>query len=523
MIIFVPMKNLLWLLPAALLLTACGNDPTDDPTPPGPDPALNEGAEANPWIYGLMSEWYLWPQDIGPSSEYDLDEDFRLFFQSLLSTDRLDGYTTSGGAHVFFSNVYREQTGTYAGIPTGEARPGFDVVGFSNAPQLLVCYVDPASDASAKGLRRGMTITAVNGETLTDANRTRIFESLFPVSMGGTLTATQLTLHTYNVVSDSNGVRRQNNAPIGFATMTDDQNPIAAHCVITLDGGHKVGYLNYLQFKTGYPQFDDVSYNDALKDLFREFAAEGVSDVVLDLRYNGGGAVVSAVLMASMLAPADKAGQVFSRSSFNDHITAKYYSNPASRTQEFLRVDQMTGDYYGEGSGVNLDLERLYVIVSEMSASASELVINSLEGVDVPVHLIGTPTLGKTVGMNVLRDGYSGVEGGYFTAPADGKRYRYTLEPITFSSVNAKGQADYVNGFMPDRLIDEFEYYPDWKEPGDPDELLLSIALDHIVTGSWAEIEPLSRSAAGSGITPLVSSRIRRDRGSLILRPADHE
>ncbi len=220
--------------------------------------------------------------------------------------------------------------------------------------------------------------------------------------------------------------------------------------------------------------------------------------MVLDLRLNGGGHVISADLIASCIAGARCDGRVFAYYRYNRERMAAQ-----KETKEF---DEREGKYcerFSYGSryyGVDLkryalDLQRLYVIVSEQTASASELVINSLRGIDLDVVLIGERTEGKNVGM----EGINGLTDGTLL---------YQYAPITFQSYNAKGEqaagSDYSNGFAPDYEVldwnwsgpstDGNRYFDGLRDFADPTEPCLAKALE-LITGTKATATPATRAA----------------------------
>ena len=187
-----------------------------------------------------------------------------------------------------------------------------------------------------------------------------------------------------------------------------------------------IGYLVYTAF--------EAAYDDDLRAEFDKFKEAGVTDIIIDLRYNGGGHVSSSEMLASILAGNKCAGKVFAYERYNDERMKKRKRDPKDYTTYERRMFQSaTAQKYG------FDFKTIYVIGTNNTASASELTINALRGIDQRVVLVGCEnTNGKDVGMEV----YSPVRayGGYY----------YELAPISFQSYNAKGESDYDNGFAPD-------------------------------------------------------------------------
>lgn len=201
-------------------------------------------------------------------------------------------------------------------------------------------------------------------------------------------------------------------------------SPVAYHGVLEMpeaiaDKPNKIGYLSYMSF--------DSAYDDSLAAAMADLKAAGVTDLILDLRSNGGGSVNSSIKLASMILDASYAGKTY----------AKLKRNPLNTygDDECLLTEQAT----------NLGIKHLYIIATGSTASASEMVIAGLRGLDVPVTVVGSRTEGKNCGMDVM------------TATID--RYDYEFAPITFLNFNAKDFNDYADGFEAD--VDVVEYFAD--------------------------------------------------------------
>jgi C-terminal processing protease CtpA/Prc len=179
-----------------------------------------------------------------------------------------------------------------------------------------------------------------------------------------------------------------------------------------IEGTKRVGYLVYTGFET--------HSDEALLATLLEFYAAGVEEVILDLRINGGGAVNSAQLLASALLPA----------SYEDAVLCEVKRNPKNKRGSVSQLFTLSAMDF------NLDLDHLTVITSNQSASASELIIAGLRGLDVPVTVVGSTTNGKNCGMDVT----------YRTIGTTYLEYA----PITFMCMNAKGESDWGDGIKPD-------------------------------------------------------------------------
>ena len=251
---------------------------------------------------------------------------------------------------------------------------------------------------------------------------------------------------------------------------------------------------SYNYFDSRNRQTHDVAVK--LKEASIDFKNAGVNELVVDLPFNGGGAVSSCQLLASMITTESNVNTSFQRMYYNATITNKYYSAKGYADVPFLTTAQMKGEYYGNTvNGVRLALSRVYVLVSGQSASASEALIFGLRGAQntVEVVVIGEQTVGKTVGMT-LRDKTLGD-------------YDYEMWPVSFVMGNSKGvkantepkangRGGYKGGIVPDRTIREM-YILGWKELGDPEEGLLAAAIYHMDNGTF----PTSRAVTAAQAT----------------------
>jgi hypothetical protein len=182
----------------------------------------------------------------------------------------------------------------------------------------------------------------------------------------------------------------------------------------------KIGYLVYESF--------DLNSQEFLEETIEDFAEAGITDLILDLRFNAGGAVAQSRWLSGCIAGASNYSKTFTKVVYNDNST------------EDWKFDYgYNNDTDPLGLPVDLGLERLYVITSYNTASAAELVISSLKGIDFPVKMIGCRTEGKNVGMTVSETTFNGR--------------RFQFSPVTFWVRNAKGWGDYKDGIEPDEYV----------------------------------------------------------------------
>lgn len=220
---------------------------------------------------------------------------------------------------------------------------------------------------------------------------------------------------------------------------------------VTSPGGRQVGYLLFNDHAPGA--------QDALIASFAELRRAAVQDLVLDLRYNSGGFLYVARSVASMVVGPESDGRVFEQLRYNNKRAAE--GGPS--TYFFSGQVQSGETRFQAGMPLpQLGLQRLYVLSSELTCSASESIINSLRGIDVQVILVGATTCGKPFGFR--RQDNCGL----------------AFYPVEFQGYNAKNYGDFIDGFAPTCPVRD----DSGKALGAADEPLLAAALHHADTGA---------------------------------------
>lgn len=297
---------------------------------------------------------------------------------------------------------YRPLDSRFSYITSRAANEAFygesQFVGFGFSTQtgesgMRVLQVFPESPAAEAGLARGDRILEINGVTVDELLATGAINGAFGPSEPG-VTAVLKYQSRDGAERRETLTKRVVTIPTVSLTRTFDVD------------GRKVGYLLFRNFVT--PSYD------ALNDAFAALREAGATELVLDLRYNGGGLVDVAVHLGGLIGGAPTAGRVFATFQHNDKNGAR---------NKDLR--------FPEAPAQTLTLSRLFVITTRASASASELVINSLRP-HVPVIVIGSATYGKPVGQY----GFTFCE--------------KVLAPVSFKLVNSEGQGEYFEGIEPD-------------------------------------------------------------------------
>ncbi|WP_428224673.1 S41 family peptidase [Flavobacterium sp.] len=272
-----------------------------------------------------------------------------------------------------------------------------------------VKYVMPNSDAASKNISRGTIFYAIDGIPLTMSNYQGLLNK---------------TSYTLNLADYNNGAITPNGQSVTLEKKPYTENPVFLTKTIDL-GSKKVGYLMYNGFFSAF----DTQLNEA----FGSLKANGISDLVLDLRYNSGGSVATATRLASMIT-GQFTGQTFAKQQWNSKYMAS--TDPANLINPFTNT-------LGNGSAINsLGLSKVYILTTKSTASASELVINGLKPY-VNVIQIGRTTTGKNVGSITLYDSPN------FQKQKLNPTHKYAMQPLVLKIVNKDGFGDYSSGLTP--------------------------------------------------------------------------
>lgn len=294
---------------------------------------------------------------------------------------------------------------------------------FRDETDLRVKHVEAASPAGKAGITRGWRITKINGNGAINTNNVDfVAENVFE---------SKATTFTFEKPDGTT-------ADVTLNAATYQENPIVLDTVYQV-GNKKIGYFAFNSFLG-----DTTQIYTAFENIFEDFAARQVSDVIVDLRYNGGGYVDVQERLANYLAPAAANGDVMMKQEYND------------RLQEFNSTDRFSK----RGA---LNLSRIFFIVSKSTASASELLINNLKPY-MNVQVVGPD---KTYGKPV----------GFFPYPA-GAWYVF---PVSFRSVNKNGEGSYFGGLeLSKQVADGLD-----KNWGDLQEASLASIVAYITNGGY--------------------------------------
>tara|TARA_B110000003_G_scaffold53347_1_gene53119 strand:+ start:70421 stop:71875 length:1455 start_codon:yes stop_codon:yes gene_type:complete len=337
----------------------------------------------NLFVWRAMNTYYLWQENVPDLSDTrftslgQLYSTYSIFpsptdvFQNLLHHPGvIDRFSWIEDDYVALENSFQ-------GINLSNGME-FGLVRYENNPSNIfgyVRYVIPGSDAELNGVTRGMLFSEVDGFQLTESNYT---ELLFDESSS----------YTISLAEFNNGNPIPNSNILSLNKNLIQENPIAITKTID-EGAHKIGYLLYNQFSSTF----DAELNTA----FATFKSENITDLIIDLRYNGGGKVSTATYLGGMITGQFN-GQLFSKELWN------------SKVQNALDADLFENNFTNQlNNGVinetlnNLNMTNVYFITTKSTASASELVMNSLSAY-IDVKSVGTKTLGKVQGSVTLYD-----------------------------------------------------------------------------------------------------------------------
>lgn len=469
------------LLAVAMLTAACADDKTGGYPKTDPDaPTPVEDSDLKNWMFDYLKTSYLWNDALGQvTPDYTLDYD--KFLTDILEqvaaqndVNHDDGHWENGTRRYFYSNIQRYDKQSATASATRGTRETTEGSGITS---VLIAWYDntyrnyafimggvaPTSPAGQAGLKRGDIVYRIDGEPI-GTKETECMAAL------DRMTASDKAV-TVSVADGSDGTLRE----VSYTAGSYDDNPVWKTAVVDRPNGVKVGYLCYNAF--------NYYYDDELLEALQTLKAAGIGELVLDLRYNGGGHVVSSVLLATAVAGEAHRNEVYLRMTYNDDRMAGP-SKPDVYRLGASDYGSGTYDKIASALGASLGMSRVYVLCSTSTASASELIINGLRGVDIEVRLIGGRTNGKNVGMESITKEFG--------------EYEYVFSPITFYSENAKGFRDYSDGFDPAVAASEGELpIADW---GNPDDGLFSLALKWIDTGTQPEAPTRAAVAGGERI-----------------------
>lgn len=400
--------------------------------------------DINDFIWKALNSYYLWQADVPNLSDdhYTTQKELNSFIRTYAPAPLFESLMYERGVVDRWSVLvsdYRVLENALQGVYTTNGVE-FGLL-YTDATMTTVFgyvrYIMPGSDASTKNIHRGDIFYAVNGTTLTVNN----YQDLLGAET-----------YTLNLADYDGTTLTPNGESVSLTKSQYAENPVFTTSVVE-QNGYTIGYLMY----NGFYSY----YNNDLNAAFGQLSAAGVNELVLDLRYNGGGSVQTAAYLASMITGQFN-GQLFARQDWNDKIEPHLNQGDLQN----LFTNNMGGQPIN-----SLNLTRVYILATGSTASASELVINCLKPY-IDVVVVGTTTVGKNVGSVTLYDSMNFGRSGRSTT------HRYAMQPIVLRVVNADGFGDYSAGIEPDLPL--AEDYSNLGVLGDPNEPLFARAISNI-------------------------------------------
>lgn len=440
------MKKSVLFFMMLLLLVGCDEDLNDSKS-------LNK--YVNRWLYDNMSMLYYWNNEL-PAYKSSSESPDKYFETLIYQDDRFSA---------IFDN-YTEILNSLHGV--SEADPGFEFQLYresesNNNVVGVVLYTKPGTTAAAAGATRGKYFRKINGTQITVDNYSDLIAAFNNGSASFTLTFTELL----------NG-QWQDGATVTVTKVKNYQeNPVYLDTVYIVEN-KKIGYLVYNFFSNDTGD-ETLKYDLELNEAFGRFKQEGISELIVDFRYNSGGMMSSAVHFGSMLVPDLAANKVFSYTEYNRNYT-NYFNSDEFKKQN---AGNPFVDYFATNISVSKpsaatipvqnvgnQLNRVYFLTGRRTASASEMVINSLKPY-ITCVLIGDVTVGKNVGSTLVND-------------EENDKNDWAFMPIILKYFNKDRRSDFTTGFVPDFRVDDTYNYP----IGDLRESLLNKAVIQITVSA---------------------------------------
>lgn len=413
-------------------------------------PGTNEFV--NKWILDSMKVYYYWNKNLPGNPDY-FQEPLNFFSSIRNSADRFSELVNPA-----IPSTYQQTMSNNFGI---------DLLAVENRgeTELYVSLVVPGSFAARSGLVRGQRVLTVNGTTADAGNVARILQNCLDIKTAelmieGLPSAVRLTSTRIN------------------------ENPV--HLYKLLGTGGKTGYLFLNRF--------EVSNAAYLLDVISYFKNAGITGLIIDLRYNPGGDVSMAALLAALVAPVG-----------GSDIFAEYRgnNNAGTKRNSFDKELSYINKTVGELDAFRLNLNKVYILTGHHTVSSAELLINSLRPY-ADVVQIGERTTGKDMAAFVIEDNHQpSLSGGWI------------LHPLVYKLYNMRGEGDYTDGLSPDIAVNELTVLP-LKPPGDEADPLIAAALARATTSSVISLK-LPKASGTTAVKAVFETRTATDKSAQIL------
>jgi carboxyl-terminal processing protease len=368
---------------------------------------INETLLVNNEIYKVMKSLYLWYEYLPDVDPGNFDDPYE--FMEYLRYKQLDRWSLVMDKEEY--NQYFEE---------GEMIGHGMLLGEDSTGRIRICFVYRSTQAFNEGVRRSWIVEAINDVAVTPDN----FSELIGPKEAG--------------INNKFSFINAEGEPVTLNLTKEilDITPVLHQEILNINN-KLIGYIVFQDFiDAALPEIDDA---------FTEFRNSNIDELIIDLRYNGGGSLSVAEYIAGWIAGTTSSDKAFIKLLFND---------------KHPELDTIVNVPYKENG---FDLDRIFFIGTNSTASASELLINGLEPL-MDVSLIGDNTYGKPVGMLAMP----------FI------NYDYVILPVCFRFTNANDEGDFYDGLVPDSYADD----DITKDFGDPEEECLEATLNYIETGT---------------------------------------
>ena len=396
-------------------------------------PALSGNAYVNNWILDTLKRDYYWNNHI--PSKPNMSQNPESFFYSILyKYGQPDGDRFS-----WIQANYIELLESLSGVSSGDIGFEYILYRFANSDMIYgeVLYVKPNTTAYTQGVQRGNVFRKINDTELDLSN--------YRSQLGNE----SLTITFADPVFNGNVLSFANERNIAIAKVKYAENPVFLDSIYEIDG-KKTGYLVYNFFASDSGDGSNV-YDKQLNTVFSKFKASGVNSLIVDLRYNSGGSVVSATRIASMIIENLNTNNVFYILKFN----SRYLPRNGNFTNK-IENDNI--------NNIGNNLQKICFITSNWSASASEMVINGLKPFMAgKIAIVGDTTVGKSFASVTYYE-------------ENNPQNKWGMQPLIAMYTNGSGEEVPATGFIPNYLLKESSIR-NKKQLGDIEEDLLKSAL----------------------------------------------